>query len=59
MRIIKICDLILLALTSVAGIIYEVYPSIIPDWMFNAMWITGMVALIVFGFIIYKEKKHN
>ena len=57
MKTIKIIDLILLVIISGIGIIYEIYPPIIPDWLFYTTWIVGVVALTIFGIILYIEKK--
>ena len=59
MKVIKIFDLILLLIMVAIGTIYEIYPRIIPDWLFNTMWIVGPIALITFGIVIYTEKKQN
>lgn len=59
MRIIKIIDLILLFFVSAIGVILEIYPPIIPIWLFNTMWIVGHISLILFGLILYLEKKQN
>ena len=57
MKIIKIIDLILLLAISIIGTVYEIYPPIIPDWLFTTMWIVGPIALILFGIIYYSEKR--
>ena len=59
MKVIKIIDLILLLIMVAIGTIYEIYPRIIPDWLFNTMWIIGPVGLIIFGITLYIEKKQN
>ena len=59
MKIIKIIDLILLLVVMVIGTIYEIYPSIIPEWLFTTMWIISPIALVVFGIILYVEKKQK
>ena len=59
MKIIKIIDLIFLFIVVVIGTIYEIYPLIIPDWLFNTMWVIAPVALIIFGFVLYIEKKQR
>lgn len=59
MKIIKIIDLVLLVFVVAIGIIYELYPPIISDWLFNTMWIVGAIALIAFGVVLYLEKKQS
>ncbi len=59
MKIVKTVDLILLLILAVTGTLYEICPRIIPDWLFNTMWIVGPIALITFGIVIYTEKKQN
>ena len=59
MNIIKIIDLILLIFISIIGTLWELYPSIIPDWLFYTVWIIGPIALIVFGLVLYLEKKQK
>ena len=59
MKVIKIIDLILLLIMVAIGTIYEIYPRIIPDGLFNTMWIIGPVGLIIFGITLYIEKKQN
>ncbi len=59
MKIFKIIDLILLIIVSAIGVVYEIYPPIIPDWLFNAMWIVGPISIILFGIVLYLERKQN
>ena len=59
MKIIKIIDGIIIIVISIVGTIYELYPPIIPGWLFNVMWIVGPIVLIVFGIILYLENKQN
>ncbi|MBQ8303538.1 MAG: hypothetical protein IJX79_01105 [Clostridia bacterium] len=59
MKIIKTIDLVLLIVISAIGIVWEIYPSIIPDWLFNMVWIVGPIALIIFGVVLYLEKKQS
>ena len=42
---------------SIVGTVYEVYPPIIPDWLFNTVWIVGPVLLIILGLILYLDNK--
>ena len=57
MKILKIIDLILLFASSIIGVVYEIYPPIIPDWLFNTMWIVGPIALIIFVVLYAKRNK--
>ncbi len=57
MKVIKIIDLILLIIISAIGILWEIYPPIIPDWLFNTVWIVGPIVLIIFGLGLCLEKK--
>lgn len=59
MKIFKIIDLILLIIVSAIGLVYEIYPTIIPGWIFNSMWIVGPISIILFGIVLYLEKKQN
>ncbi len=59
MKIIKTIDFILLLIVVAIGTIYEIYPHIIPDWLFYTMWIVGSIALIIFGIVYYIEKKQS
>ncbi len=59
MKIVKIIDLIFLIFISVIGILWELYPPIVPNWLFNTTWIVGPIALLLFGLILYLEKKQN
>lgn len=57
MKIIKIIDFILLISIVVIGTIYEIYPPAIPEPLFYATWVVGVVALVMFGIILHIEKK--
>ncbi|MBQ9107196.1 MAG: hypothetical protein IJY56_04825 [Clostridia bacterium] len=57
MKIIKIIDFILLLATSAIGVIHEIYPPIIPNWLFNTMWIVGPVSIITLGIILFLEER--
>ena len=59
MKIIKIFDLILLLILVAIGTVYEICPRIIPDWLFNTMWIVGLIALTIFGIVLYIEKRNR
>ena len=59
MKILKIIDLILFIAIGAIGVVYEIYPPIIPNWLFNTIWIVGPISLIIFGIILYIEKKQN
>ena len=59
MKIIKTIDFKLLLIVVAIGTIYEIYPPAIPDWLFNTMWIVGIITLIVFGTVYYIEKKQS
>ena len=59
MKIIKIIDLILLFIVVTIGSIYEIFPDVIPDPLFTAMWIIGPAALIIFGAALYIENKQS
>ena len=57
MKIIKIIVWIFMIIISIVGTVYEVYPPIIPDWLFNTVWIVGPVLLIILGLILYLDNK--
>jgi hypothetical protein len=59
MKIFKIIDLILLIIVSIIGVVYEIHPPIIPDWLFNAIWVVGSISMVLLGVILYLEKKQN
>lgn len=59
MKIIKIIDFVLLIFISIIGMLWELYPPIIPDWLFYTMWIVGPIALAFLGLVLYLEKKQN
>lgn len=58
-KAIKIMNFILALVVVVTGTIHEIYPRIIPDWLFNTMWIIGAYLIINFCLALYKEKKEK